>query len=109
VGALAADGGGLISAFHGMSFLAGAGHIPPGRDVAKHKKNLLKNRVLDPPSRLYVKFALTAPLGGERRCLWITPSKGSKIRFRIPCSFMPPQIQLWIPSGTFAKSASAPI
>jgi hypothetical protein len=44
-----------------MSFLAGAGRIPPRLD-GQTQKNLLKNRVLDPPSRVYVKFALITML-----------------------------------------------
>jgi hypothetical protein len=44
-----------------MSFLAGAGRIPPRQD-GQTQKNLLKNRVLDPPSRVSVKFALAALL-----------------------------------------------
>jgi hypothetical protein len=44
-----------------MSFLAGAGRIPPRLDG--QTKNLLKNRVLNPPRRVDVKFGLAATQG----------------------------------------------
>jgi hypothetical protein len=50
VGALATDGRWLVSAFHGISFLAGAGPILP--EAGEPTQNyLLKNRVLNPPQR----------------------------------------------------------
>jgi hypothetical protein len=59
VGTLATDGRRLVSTFHGFSFLAGAGPVPPGRE-SQTLKNLLKNRVLDPPYRGAVKRRIGA-------------------------------------------------
>ena len=77
VGALATDGRRLVSTFHGISFRLAPAH--PAGTGKPNTKNLLKNRILDPPHWGDVKFWWQGILVSGTACLWITLSKESKI------------------------------